>query len=210
VLFFSNPRGSRPIDLACASSPGVWPSRRAELGLPGVVVKPELLPLEHVERVILVLRGYRVILDTDLAAMYGVEVKALNQAVKRSAGRFPEDFMFRLTSREHAFLRSQPVTLKKGRGQHRKYLPLAFTEQGVAMLSSVLRSARAVQVNIEIMRAFVRLRQMLQSNADLAKKLDALEKKYDSQFRVVFDAIRELMGPQARPKRPIGFRASRT
>jgi hypothetical protein len=130
--------------------------------------------------------------------------------VKRSGGRFPEDFMFRLTSLEHASLRSQTVILKNARGHHRKYLPLAFTEQGVAMLSSVLRSARAVQVNIEIMRAFVRLRQMLQSSADLAKKLDALEKKYDSQFRVVFDAIRELMEPQAKPKKPIGFRASRT
>jgi len=114
-----------------------------------------------------------------------------------------------LTPDEHARLRSQTVILNKGRGHHRKYLPLAFTEQGVAMLSSVLRSTRAVQVNIEIMRAFVRLRQMLQANAELAKKLDALEKKYDSQFRVVFDAIRELMQPQGKPKRPIGFRASR-
>ena len=142
--------------------------------------------------------------------MYGVDVKALNQAVRRNASRFPDDFMFHLTLAEHAALRSQTVTLNRGRGHHRKYPPLAFTEQGVAMLSSVLRSVRAVQVNIEIMRAFVRLRQALQANADLSRKLDALEKKYDAQFRVVFDAIRQLMAPQTKPKNPIGFRARRT
>jgi hypothetical protein len=120
--------------------------------------------------------------------------------------RFPADFMFQLTSEEAARLRSQSVILDAaGRGQHRKYPPLAFTEQGVAMLSSVLRSKRAVQVNIEIMRAFVRLRQMLEVNADLAQKIAALEKRYDAQFRVVFDAIRELMTPPAKPRRRIGF-----
>jgi ORF6N domain len=172
------------------------------------MVRTELVPSEQVDRVIVVLRGHRVILDRDLADLYDVEVRELNQAVMRNVDRFPEDFMFRLTSAEQTSLRSQTVILEKGRGQHRKYLPLAFMEQGVAMLSSVLRSARAIQVNIEIMRAFVRLRQMLQANADLAKKLRALEKRYDAQFRVVFDAIRELMEPE--PKPPIGFRPPRT
>jgi hypothetical protein len=114
--------------------------------------------------------------------------------------------MFQLTEAEAILLRSQTVTLKTGRGQHRKYLPYAFTEQGVAMLSSVLRSPRAVQANIEIMRAFVRLRQMLQTNADLARKLAALEAKYDAQFKIVFDAIRALMAPVRPQRRPIGFR----
>jgi hypothetical protein len=148
-----------------------------------------------------------VLLDEDLAALYGVPAKRLNEQVKRNLERFPDDFMFQLSEGEAESLRSQNATLKRsGRGQHRKYLPYAFTEQGVAMLSSVLHSPRAVQVNIEIMRAFVRLRQMLQSNADLAKKLEALEKKYDAQFRVVFDAIRGLMAPPpVKPRRRIGF-----
>lgn len=127
------------------------------------------------------------------------------QAVKCNIERFPADFMFQLNADETERLRSQTVILKAGRGQHRKYLPYAFTEQGVAMLSSVLRSPSAVQVNIEIMRAFVRLRQILQANAQMAKKLAALEKKYDAQFRVVFDAIRELMAKPVKPKRRIGF-----
>jgi len=113
--------------------------------------------------------------------------------------------MFQLNAEETQLLRSQIVTLKSGRGQHRKYLPFAFTEQGVAMLSSVLRSTRAVQVSIEVMRAFVRLRQLLQTNTDLARRLAALERKYDAQFKVVFDAIRELMAPPAKPKPRIGF-----
>jgi phage regulator Rha-like protein len=167
-----------------------------------------LVPTERIERAILLLRGQKVILDIDLAALYGVEAKVLNQAVKRNLERFPEDFMFQLNADEAAFLRSQTVTLKTGRGQHRKYLPYAFTEQGVAMLSSVLRNARAVQVNIEIMRAFVRLRKMLASNAQLAGKLDALEKKYDAQFKVVFEAIRQLMAPPDRPPKKIGFEVS--
>jgi hypothetical protein len=164
-----------------------------------------LMPIERIERAILVIRGHKVMLDTDLASLYDVEIKVLNQAVKRNLERFPVDFMFQLTVEEVDLLRSQFVTLKPGRGQHRKYLPYAFTEQGVAMLSSVLRSQRAVQVNIEIMRAFVRLRQMLQQNADLARKLALLEKKYDAQFRAVFDAIRELMKPPEKPRRRIGF-----
>ena len=165
-----------------------------------------VIPVERIARSILLIRGQKVMLDEALAALYEVEVKVLNQAVGRNAGRFPADFMFQLTAEESAFLRSQFVTLKTGSGRHRKYLPYAFTEQGVAMLSSVLRSKRAVRVNIEIVRAFVQLRQMLSSNADLARKLAALEKKYDSQFKVVFDAIRELTAPPEPPgKRRIGF-----
>jgi hypothetical protein len=157
-----------------------------------------------VERTIIVLRGHRVILDEQLAPLYGVDVKVLNQAVKRNRERFPEDFMFQLIAEEARILRSQTVSSRSWGG--RRYLPLAFTEQGVAMLSSVLRSPRAVQVNIEIMRAFVRLRQMLRENADLARKLAALERKYDAQFKAVFDAIRELMEPPVQLTRPIGFK----
>jgi hypothetical protein len=174
--------------------------------------KPEArhatIPMERIARAILLIRGQKAMLDEALAALYEVEVKALNQAVKRNVDRFPDGFMFQLTAEETAFLRSQFVTLKAGSGRHRKYRPYAFTEQGVAMLSSVLRSKRAVRVNIEIMRAFVQLRQMLSSHADLARKLAALEKKYDAQFKVVFEAIRELMTPPEPPrKRPIGFTA---
>ena len=168
-------------------------------------------PLERVERVILLLRGHRVMLDTDLAALYEVPIKRLNEQVARNLDRFPADFMFQLTIDEAVRLRSQIATLKTtARGQHRKYLPYAFTEQGVAMLSSVLRSHRAVQVNIEIMRAFVRLRQILGGNADLAKKLAALEARYDMQFKVVFQAIRELMTPPAKPRLRIGFSTGTT
>jgi hypothetical protein len=170
------------------------------------VAKTALVPLERIERTILLVRGHKVMLDADLAALYEVSVKRLNEQVGRNRERFPGDFMFQLSEDEAASLRSQNATLKAGtRGRHRKYLPFAFTEQGVAMLSSVLRSPRAVQVNIEIMRAFVRLRRMLQTNADLAKKLDALESRYDAQFKVVFRAIRELMTPPDRPRRKIGY-----
>ena len=159
-----------------------------------------------IARCIYVMRGQKMMLDRDLAELYRVPTKVFNQAVKRNRQRFPEDFMFQLTPEENAALRSQIVTLKTGRGKHRKYLPYAFTEQGVAMLSSVLNSDRAVRVNIEIMRAFVRLRQLLASHADLARKLDALERKYDAQFRVVFDAIRQMMEPPPeKPKGRIGF-----
>lgn len=161
-------------------------------------------PTERIENSILLIRGQKVMLDAVLAELYEVPIKALNQAVKRNRSRFPEDFMFQLSRQESEFLRSQTVTLK-GRGEHRKYLPFAFTEQGVAMLSSVLRSKRAVQVNIEIMRTFVRLRQMLASNAQLSRKLADLEKKYDTQFKVVFDALRQLMAPAEPKKRKIGF-----
>jgi phage regulator Rha-like protein len=165
-----------------------------------------MIPAEHIERRIFVFRDQKVLLDTDLADLYGVSSKALNQAIKRNKDRFPSDFMFQLTAKEYEVLRSQIVTLKLGRGQHRKYLPYAFTEQGVAMLSSVLRSKRAVQVNIEIMRAFVRLRQILASHKDLAHKLNELERKYDAQFKAVFDAIRQLMTPPENKRKRIGFR----
>jgi hypothetical protein len=164
--------------------------------------------------------GHRIMLDADLAVLYGVETKALNRAVKRNLERFPADFMFQLTAEEVETLRyhlgtseDHPVgALKsqfgtsKGRGG-RRYLPYAFTEQGVAMLSTVLRSPRAVSVNIEIMRAFVRLREVLASHTDLARKLAQLEAKYDKQFKVVFDAIRQLMAPPKASARKIGFRS---
>jgi hypothetical protein len=171
------------------------------------VGKQSLVPAERIESHILLIRDHKVMLDEDLAALYEVEVKVLNQAVKRNTERFPEDFMFQLTAEEAARLRSQSVTLKTGRGQHRKYVPYAFTEQGVAMLSSVLLSKRAVHVNVEIMRAFVRLRRMLATHDDLARKLDALEKKYDAQFKAVFDAIRQLMTSPEPKRRQIGFRS---
>jgi hypothetical protein len=148
-------------------------------------------------------------LDRDLAELYGVPVKALNQAVARNRKRFPDDFMFQLCRQDVAALRSQFVTAKTGRGG-RRTPPYAFTEQGVAMLSSVLNSHRAVDVNITIMRAFVKLRQLLASHVDLARKLEELESKYDEQFRVVFDAIRQLMTPPDPPRRRIGFHATDT
>jgi len=165
----------------------------------------ELVPPERIERSILLIRGHKVILDADLAALYGVETKQLIQAVKRNLPRFPDDFMFQLNEEEFENLRFHFGTSSQWGG--RRYPPYAFTEQGVAMLSSVLHSRRAIQVNIEIMRTFVRLRRMLASHADLARKLDSLEKKYDTQFKVVFDAIRQLMVPpeQKPPKRRIGF-----
>jgi len=163
-----------------------------------------IVQTEQIERLILLIRGYKVMLDADLAALYGVTTKRLNEQVRRNIARFPNDFMFQLTREEVESLRSQFATSNKGRGG-RRYAPLAFTEQGIAMLSSVLNSRRAIQVNIEIMRAFVRLRQILASNAQLARKMDALEKKYDAQFKVVFDAIRELMIPPEPKKRKIGF-----
>jgi hypothetical protein len=168
-----------------------------------------LIPVETIEKKILLIHDEKVMLDSDLAELYEVEIKILNQAVKRNIKRFPVDFMFQLTAEESEFLRSQIVTLKIGRGMHRKYLPYAFTEQGVAMLSSVLKSERAINVNIEIMRSFVRLRQMLSSNAELARKLAALEKKYDLQFKAVFDAIRQLMAPPVKPKRRIGYHSDK-
>jgi len=150
-----------------------------------IVTSSSGIPPERIERRILLIRGQKVMLDADLAELYEVETKELNQAVRRNADRFPEDFMFRLKDDEAAALRSQIVTSNEGRGG-RRYNPYAFTEQGVAMLSSVLRSPRAVQVNIAIMRAFVKLREILGSHRDLARRLEEMESKYDEQLRVVF------------------------
>jgi len=152
-----------------------------------------LIPLEIIEQKILLVRGHRVMLDKDLAELYEVRTKNLNKAVSRNIDSFPVDFMFQLTAEEYRSLRFQFGTLE--RGAHSKYLPRVFMEQGVAMLSSVLKSKRARQVNIQIMRAFVRLRQLLNTHKELARKLDALEKKYDAQFKSVFDAIKALMQP---------------
>jgi hypothetical protein len=152
-----------------------------------------LIPQERIEKCIYLIRGHKVMVDTDLATLYKVETGAINRAMKRNRERFPEDFCFQLTEEEYDSLRCQTGTLKEGRGKHRKYLPFVFTEQGVAMLSSVLQSKRAILVNVQIMRAFVQLREMLVSNKDLARKLANLEKKYDHQFKIVFDAIRDLM-----------------
>jgi hypothetical protein len=192
---------------------------------------------ENLAPLIFLVRGEKVLLDADLAALYGVEARALNQAVARNRDRFPDDFMFQLTSEEYDGMRSHFVTasnravsnssqnatgptkgnllrsqivISKRRGG-RRYLPYAFTEQGVAMLSSVLRSPRAVEVNIAIMRTFVQLRRLMDSNRKLARRIDALEKQYDEQFAVVFDAIKRLIADdgsrKARPRRSIGFLA---
>ena len=170
-----------------------------------------LIPVERIEETIYLIRGERVMLDRDLAAMYGVPTKVFNQAAKRHKERFPADFMFQLQPDELRTLRSQIVisnspSLSNHRGG-RRHRPYAFTEQGVAMLSSVLRSPRAIAVNIQIMRAFIRLKRMLDSNAELARRLRALERRYDGRFRMVFEAIRGLMAPPPeKERRAIGFR----
>lgn len=177
--------------------------------------KPEnLVPLVRF------VRGEKVLLDADLAELYGVGTKVLNQAVKRNAERFPADFMFQLTAEEWGNLRSHTVTSSRPGGSWsqsvtasshggQRYFPYAFTEQGVAMLSSVLRSPRAVEVNIAIMRTFVQLRRLMDSNRDLARRIEALERRYDEQFATVFDAIKRLIaedeGKKSRPRRRIGF-----
>jgi phage regulator Rha-like protein len=163
-----------------------------------------IIPLERIERSILLIRGERVMLDSDLAEIYGVETKRLNEQVQRNLNRFPTDFMFQLTLAEYANLRSQFATSSSQYGG-RRYLPYVFTEHGALMLANVLNSERAAQTSVMVVRAFVKLRQMLATNAELARKLAAMEKKYDAQFKVVFDAIRQLMSPPARPKREIGF-----
>jgi len=160
------------------------------------------LPAERIERAILVLRGEKVILDVDIAALYEVETRTLVQAMKRNLDRFPPDFMFQLTPEEVENLRSQSVISSWG---GRRYLPHAFTELGVAMLSSVLRSERAVQINIEVMRVFVRLRRMMSTREDLIRRLDELEQRYDAQFKAVFDALRQLMAGTTRKQ--IGFKS---
>ena len=167
-----------------------------------------IIPIERIEAKILLIRGQKVLIDADLAELYGVPTKVLVQAVKRNLERFPADFMFQLTDQEFGRLRSQIVTSKAGRGG-RRTAPYTFTEQGVAMLSSVLRSPRAIAVNVEIMRAFVRLRELIATNKELAKKLDELERKlatHDQAIAGILGAIRELMTPPEPPKkRKIGF-----
>jgi phage regulator Rha-like protein len=165
-----------------------------------------IITSEAIERKILLIRNHKVMLDKELAELYGVSTKRLNEQVKRNKKRFPEDFMFRLTKKEASSLRSQIATLK--RGQHYKYLPYVFTEQGVAMLSSVLNSERAIQVNIAIMRVFVKLRKIMATHKELADKLDQLEQKiekHDAQIHNIFQAIRQLMMTPEKPKRRIGF-----
>jgi len=179
-----------------------------------------LLPLESITHRILMLRGQKVLLDSDLAALYDVPTKRFNEQVKRNLERFPADFMFQLTEEEWESLRSQIATLKPGRGQHRKYMPYAFTEHGAIMAATILNSPRATEVSVYVVRAFVRLREVLASNAELAKRLDDLERSTEAkamqhdmfarntrvQLKQVFDAIRELMTPpEPTKKRPIGF-----
>jgi hypothetical protein len=163
-----------------------------------------LVPTERIERAIVLIRGEKMRLDADLAVIYGVETGVLNRAVKRNGSRFPADFMFRLTRSEAEALRCQIGISNVGRGG-RRYLPYAFTEHGALMLANVLNSERAARTSVQVVRVFIRLRQMLASNAELARKLDALEKKYDAQFRIVFDAIRQLMSPSVTRRRKIGF-----
>ncbi|MFH0939205.1 MAG: ORF6N domain-containing protein [Planctomycetota bacterium] len=166
-------------------------------------MKTDLVPMDKIRQAILFVRGQKVMLDRDLALLYEVETRALNQAVKRNRDRFPNDFIFELTREEIRNISQSVIcsaTLKHAKSVY------VFTEQGIAMLSSVLNSSRAIQVNIAIMRTFVQLRALLSTHADLARKLEELEKKYDSQFRVVFDAIRQLMSPPDPPRKQIGFR----
>jgi phage regulator Rha-like protein len=174
-----------------------------------------VVPVERITQAILVLRGQRVLLDAELAALYGVTTKALNQAVKRNTARFPTDFVFRLTSEEAESLRSQFVTLKSGRGQHRKYAPYAFTEHGAIQAANVLNSARAIEMSVYVVRAFVKLRELLASNTELARRLDELEARiekklvgHDQAIAAMLSAIRELMKPPIRKSRGIGFTAN--
>jgi len=164
----------------------------------------EIIPIEVIQQKIFLIRGHKVMLDNDLAELYGVETRVLNQAVKRNIKRFPSDFLFQLSQAEAAELsRSQFVILK--RGQNIKYLPFAFTENGVAMLSGVLNSDRAIAVNIQIMRTFTKLRELLATHRELRRKVEEIEKKYDHQFKSVFDAIRQLMASPEPSKKKIGF-----
>jgi ORF6N domain len=179
-----------------------------------VATRTGLVPLERITRAILVLRGQRVILDRELAAIYGVTTKRLNEQVKRNAERFPEDFMFQLTAEEAELSRSQIATLKAGRGQNIKYRPYAFTEHGAIQAANVLSSPRAIAMGVYVVRAFVQLREILASNKDLARKLTALERslvaldlKTQRQFKEVYEAIRALMNPPPAKRRGIGFTA---
>ena len=166
-----------------------------------------LISIERIEKVIYLIRGEKVMLDRDLARLYDVSTAAFNQAVRRNRERFPEDFMFQLTAAEVTQLNRSQIVIGSEKHRDPRFRPYAFTEQGVAMLSSVLRSKRAITVNIEIMRAFVKLRQLLASNDELSRRLDELESNYDKQFKVVFDAIRQLMSTPIRNRKEIGFRS---
>jgi len=169
--------------------------------------KKDSSPSKKIDKAIYLIRGEKVMLDRDLASLYGVPTGALNQAVRRNRDRFPEDFMFQLTSTEVAELNLSQIVIGSEKHRDPRLRPYAFTEQGVAMLSSVLRSKRAITVNIEIMRAFVKLRQLLTSNAELARRLDELESKYDKQFKIVFDAIRHSIAKPVKDRKEIGFRS---
>jgi len=163
-----------------------------------------IVPFERIADYIFIIRGHKVMLDSDLAKLYGASTKRLNEQVRRNIERFPSDFMFQLTADEAEFLRSQFATSKFGRGG-RRYMPYAFTEQGVAMLSSVLRSKRAVAVNIAIMRTFVKLREIIATNSSLRRKIEAIERKYDEQFKLVFNVLSEMVMTDAKPKKSIGY-----
>ena len=173
-----------------------------------------LVPTEEITRAILVLRGHRVLLDSELAALYGVTTKRFNEQVRRNAKRFPADFMFQLTTEEISSLRSQFATLKLGRGQHRKYLPYAFTEHGAIMAATILNSPRAVEMSVYVVRAFVQLRELLASNKELARRFAQLETRldkklttHDEAIAAILSAIRQLMHPPIPKRRPIGFTA---
>ena len=168
-----------------------------------------IILIELIENKIYFIRNKKVMLDGDLAELYGISTKRLNEQVRRNIDRFPEDFMFILSKEESDSLRSQIATLKKGRGQHSKYLPYAFTEHGAIMAATILNSPRAVEMSIFVVRAFVKLREMLSSHKDLKRKIEEMEKKYDSQFKIVFTAIKELMSPPQKPVRKIGFKTEK-
>lgn len=174
-----------------------------------ITKQKSIVPLERIERAILLIRGEKVLLDSDLAELYGVKTRVLNQAVRRNLERFPKDFMFQLTKEEYRSLRSQFVTLKPGRGRHRKYLPYAFTEHGAVMLASVLNSPIAIRMSIFVVRAFVRLREILSTHKELARKLIELEQRiaqHDETIQSIFAVIKKLMAPPKQKSRPIGFR----
>jgi len=166
-----------------------------------------LVPVEVITNKIYLIRGKKVMLDRDLAELYGIETKVLKQAVRRNIKRFPDDFMLEMTKTEFTNWRSQFVTSNSDK-MGLRHKPMVFTEQGVAMLSSVLKSDRAIQVNIQIMRTFTKLRQMLSTNAELKQKVEAMEKKYDEQFQIVFEAIKQLLSEEDKPKKiyPVKFK----
>ena len=169
--------------------------------------RTDLISIEKIENSIYLIRGEKVMLDRDLASLYGVSTAALNQAMRRNRERFPKDFMFQLTAAELVEMNRSQIVIGSQKHRDPRSRPYAFTEQGVAMLSSVLRSKRAITANIEIMRAFVKLRQLLASNKELARRLDELEGKYEKQFKIVFDAIRRLMTTPVPDRKEIGFRS---